>query len=200
MRPEKEHSTKDLILSETLKILGTEGPEKITIRRIAQKSGVNVASVNYHFGSKEVLIGEAMKLFGIKMKDIFPKLKDSSVLPETRLRVFLEEFSAMLITYPGFMKGQVKQLAEGQRPDKRALENMKFGKEHLCLLIEQLTGVNDNSIIEKITFQLMAGIILPVLHNNFVGQIYNIDISQPEELKALIDISIEKLLAYGRRK
>lgn len=200
MEAAKEQSTKTLILAATLKILGSEGPAGITIRRIARESGVNVASINYHFGSKEVLIGETMKFFGKEMKTIFPPLADTSVPPETRLRTFLEAFSVLLVTYPGFMKTQVQQLSEGKNLEKHALENMKFGKEHLCVLVGQLTGIQDISIIEKLTFQLMAGIILPVLHGDFVQQLYNIDFARPGDRDSMIDITMEKLLAYGRKK
>lgn len=41
-----------------------------SIRNITQRAGVNVASINYHFGSKEVLIKELFKFHIIPLNDL----------------------------------------------------------------------------------------------------------------------------------
>lgn len=48
---------KDKILEVTMKMLNDHmDPEQITVRDIAEKAKVNLALINYHFGSKENLI------------------------------------------------------------------------------------------------------------------------------------------------
>ncbi|MCK4614381.1 MAG: TetR/AcrR family transcriptional regulator [Thermoplasmata archaeon] len=53
--------TKTKILEAAERVILENGPEGATIRRITQEAGVNVAAVNYHFGSKEDL-GKALLL------------------------------------------------------------------------------------------------------------------------------------------
>jgi AcrR family transcriptional regulator len=48
--------TKELILEAAEKLFATEGYHGTSIRAITKKAGVNLASVNYHFGSKEALL------------------------------------------------------------------------------------------------------------------------------------------------
>ena len=53
--------TREHILAATRTALVQEGYEKITTRRIAEVAGVNIATLHYHFGSKEALLHAAMR-------------------------------------------------------------------------------------------------------------------------------------------
>lgn len=54
-------STRNKILDACEQIYAEEGIEGLTLRVITEKASVNLASVNYHFGTKEVLVGEMLK-------------------------------------------------------------------------------------------------------------------------------------------
>ena len=56
--------TKSLILQATLSLLETQGLQKVTVRKIAAHAGVNVAAVNYHFGTKIAFDGKGHIFFG----------------------------------------------------------------------------------------------------------------------------------------
>lgn len=56
-----ELKKKELILKVTLDLIKNEGFEGITIRKIASKANVNVALINYHFGSKNKLVNEIIQ-------------------------------------------------------------------------------------------------------------------------------------------
>lgn len=62
MRKREEASTRDRILAAAEKLFSHQGLERATIRGIAAEAGVNIAAVNYHFGSKEALERET---FGV---------------------------------------------------------------------------------------------------------------------------------------
>ena len=62
METDKKIETKEKIMRATLELTKQEGFEKITIKKIAEASGTNVALVNYYFGSKENLFSESIKL------------------------------------------------------------------------------------------------------------------------------------------
>jgi AcrR family transcriptional regulator len=48
--------TKELILEAAEKLFAAEGYHGASVRAITREAGVNLASVNYHFGSKEALL------------------------------------------------------------------------------------------------------------------------------------------------
>lgn len=54
-------STRDLILDVAEHLFGQQGHDKTSMRQITQAAGVNLASINYHFGSKEALIEAVLK-------------------------------------------------------------------------------------------------------------------------------------------
>ncbi|MBN1410374.1 MAG: ATP-binding cassette domain-containing protein [Spirochaetales bacterium] len=66
-------TTKECIIETALKLIGTESFQSLTVRRIAEEAGVNVAAINYHFGSKEVLIKKAIDSlsFSVEKGEIF---------------------------------------------------------------------------------------------------------------------------------
>jgi len=53
-----KQTTKGLILATTERLVAERGFESISLRDITTGAGVNVAAVNYHFGSKEKLFEE----------------------------------------------------------------------------------------------------------------------------------------------
>jgi AcrR family transcriptional regulator len=54
-----QHSNRAKLIDGTLRCLERLPPERITARVIAEESGANLASIAYHFGSKDRLVSEA---------------------------------------------------------------------------------------------------------------------------------------------
>jgi AcrR family transcriptional regulator len=54
-----QHSNRDALVEGTLRCLERLPPERVTARVIADASGANLASIAYHFGSKDRLVTEA---------------------------------------------------------------------------------------------------------------------------------------------
>ena len=54
--PQQDDSAKSLILEAAQRLFACEGFEKVSLRMLTQEAGVNLASVNYHFRSKQGLI------------------------------------------------------------------------------------------------------------------------------------------------
>jgi AcrR family transcriptional regulator len=55
-----QRSNRDALLEGALRCLETLPPERVTARAIADASGANLASIAYHFGSKDALVTEAV--------------------------------------------------------------------------------------------------------------------------------------------
>ncbi len=87
---ENEHTkTRERILKIACEVFAKRGFRKTTVRDICQQAGVNVASVNYYFSSKEKLYEEVCKYAcGISSEDGDArfKLKTGST-PEEQLKV-----------------------------------------------------------------------------------------------------------------
>jgi TetR/AcrR family transcriptional regulator, regulator of cefoperazone and chloramphenicol sensitivity len=70
-------STRKAILEATVNCIEKYGLDKLTIRRIAVEAGTNVASINYHFKSKDHLVSEAFSMT-IKhmLQDVFAAIEE----------------------------------------------------------------------------------------------------------------------------
>lgn len=55
-----QRSNRARLVEGTLRCLERLPPEQVTARAIAEESGANPASINYHFGSKDLLVVEAV--------------------------------------------------------------------------------------------------------------------------------------------
>lgn len=68
-------SSKDRLLDGALKCIAQRGYAATSSRDIARAAGANVASINYHFGSKDALVNEALgQCFGMwnqRVEDAF---------------------------------------------------------------------------------------------------------------------------------
>lgn len=87
----EQDPTRDRILQAALEVFAERGFKAATVRDICARAGVNVASVNYHFRSKEALYREAL-VYSFKEADRqYPQAAcaDASRSPEDRLRLFI---------------------------------------------------------------------------------------------------------------
>ena len=102
----KVNNTKQKIINVSLRFFAEEGLSGVSVRTIAKEAEVNIAAVNYHFGSKADLYFEVIKYVftecGQDMPDEFDQRVDNAVtqqelqdllvsLVDVKVRAFLEE-------------------------------------------------------------------------------------------------------------
>ncbi|HVM98865.1 MAG TPA: TetR/AcrR family transcriptional regulator [Caulobacteraceae bacterium] len=59
--PEREAATKAQVLAAAERLFALNGFQNVSVRDITAEAGVNLASVNYHFGSKDQLLFEIFR-------------------------------------------------------------------------------------------------------------------------------------------
>ncbi|HYE46486.1 MAG TPA: TetR family transcriptional regulator [Caulobacter sp.] len=59
--PEAEAATKQLVFNAAERLFALKGFQNVSVRDITAEAGVNLASVNYHFGSKDALLFEIFR-------------------------------------------------------------------------------------------------------------------------------------------
>lgn len=81
--------TRGLIFETACRIFGELGYRGATHALICEQAGTNIASINYHFGSKEELYREVCAYALQEMETRFPLSIEKSEAPEERLRSFV---------------------------------------------------------------------------------------------------------------
>ena len=87
--------TRSRLLEAAREIFSQCGFQGATVREICRRADANVAAVNYHFGSKDGLLAEALNFSALKT------LQSANIAantcPEMRLRLFIRDFMLLLL-------------------------------------------------------------------------------------------------------
>ena len=87
--------TRARLLAAAREVFSQHGFQGATVREICRRAEANVAAVNYHFGSKDGLLAEALNftsLAALQKSNV-----DADKCPQKRLCLFIQDFMLMLL-------------------------------------------------------------------------------------------------------
>lgn len=109
--------TSDKIISAARELFEEKGFDLTSVREIAAKAGVNVALINYHFGSKENLLLAIMEKGGdatrLKLNDI----NNSSASSEEKLSLVIDMYVEKIFVNCQYHHFIHRELSTSQRPE-----------------------------------------------------------------------------------
>jgi AcrR family transcriptional regulator len=161
---EKDMTTKGYILNATLELIKTNGLDNVTLRKIAALADVNLALINYYFGSKEKLINEALKVLLASFQEHFLILDDHSLPPKERLKTFMVQYVNSVTKYPELLEeilGKGNISFESQFEYKNYMKTLGLNKINATL--QEITGEHDSEILTMMMMQIHAAIFFPAL-------------------------------------
>lgn len=164
METDKKIETKEKIMRATLELTKQEGFEKITIKKIAEASGTNVALVNYYFGSKENLFSESIKLILSSFEHTFTILDDFTISARDRLRQFLLNYLQVIRQYPELLSRIIlmgQTVFSSQHEYGSFLNLLGFPKMQRTL--RELTNEQQPDQLMTMTVQIFGALFLPAL-------------------------------------
>ncbi len=177
--PEKVE-TKQEILKATLKILETEGFQNLTVRKIAAKAGANVAAVNYHFGSKDRVVFEALQVLRARFGDAFGYLRETAHPPRERLVAFMTAYCDTVFDYPNLVKAFVNQSLNVEIQQDYASFVRREGHALITNTLAEILPPKDEEILRMEAFQMMSSLILILLVGKDSGPVIGLDFSDPQ--------------------
>jgi AcrR family transcriptional regulator len=115
-----QRSNRAKLVEGALRCLERLPPERITARTIAEESGANLASIAYHFGSKDNLVTEAA-ITGLDrwLEDIAAGLGDlASHPPAERFQLAIEAVEISRRRHAGLARNYIAALAKAPHDDR----------------------------------------------------------------------------------
>lgn len=168
-----QRSNRAQLIEGTLRCLENLPPERITVRAIAQESGANIASVTYHFGSKENLVAEAA-VAGLDrwLEETADRLGDLSNQPAAvRLQRAAEVIEESRRKRVGLVRNYVAALARAQH-DERIRQILAEGFWHSRPNVAALLGLGTGQAALD-----AAGLVLSMLHGLLIQVLLDPDLA-----------------------
>jgi AcrR family transcriptional regulator len=168
---------REKIIEAARRLFVEKGMKKTTVRQIAAQAGMNVAMVNYYFGSKENLCsavyGEALQLISER---IF-QLIDSEMPLFQLLEEWINYYYDTLLQYPDVPLFVLSEMA--QRPvsvvDKFMKKSpyMLFARLAILLNDEQRNGNIRQVSLPDFLLNALGMLVFPFLARPFISKVLN---------------------------
>lgn len=186
--------TQGKIIATTIDTIGRQANLNFTIREIAEKAEVNLASVNYYFRSKDNLINEVERHFANEIQRLYDELDCSQANPEDKIRVWAEKIMEQLMEYPGIIFLLVTKLLNDRSGTEGIAGLIEKSEASLTPIIKELTQITDDTNVAIKVMQLLSGVIMPVLFYHGAGKTLNIDILSKENRVRYTEALVESVL------
>jgi AcrR family transcriptional regulator len=163
-------SNRDDLLAGAKKCLLEKGYSRTTARDIAQASGVSLAAIGYHFGSKDALMNEAMFQaigeWGDHLEEAFAKAGPDLSVQERFARVYDDVSTTFDQNQPLWMASfelilQLDHIPGAREMFKNAIPEARKGLANLILGIPEEDLDRDKELgAGAVLYSLMAGLLI----------------------------------------
>ncbi|HNN98130.1 TetR/AcrR family transcriptional regulator [Haliangium sp. UPWRP_2] len=188
-------ATREQIIAVTLQAIQKEGLAALTIRQIAEQAGVNVAAVNYHFGSKDALVNEVLVELTAGLRHAFAGLSEEEVSARERLRRFLDEFSTVLLRYPEVYRQAIGGGLLGGDGQSQYLGFLRAeGLQVLKRLVREVSGETQERRLMLRIIQAISGLVYPLLVGPQLTQATGLTLSDERVRREHVALCLQNLV------
>lgn len=173
-----KQSARDRIVAATITCLERNGMEGLTVRSIAEEANVNVAAVNYYFGSKSQLVDETLKRS--RQQEAWESIGelDAAIARAggnvtAGLVAHLHEFVGNAINWPRLTEAQLHEILARQDYDVPIVEEMNAFAARFMDAIRPAFPDARELDLKLAVVQLWSALVflglLPHLFDDFLG-------------------------------
>ena len=186
-------STKQKIIDATLELLREFGDmNEISIRKILKKAEVKgVGLINYHFGTRENLINEAIRAdtnsLIAKWDEIYEKMDQE---PIEKLRIMLRGTGDLIDINPIFGKTSILYDILNPAIDDNTIRSIQ---KYMIIMKEIFPSRNDQEI-KLMTHTLISATQLAFLRADVIKSFIGLDMFEKEQRDRILDIIINVII------
>ena len=192
-RPYSNSHTQNRILEAAGEVFAEVGFRTATIRKICERAGVNVAAINYHFGSKEALYSEVLKYWHeFAIKKYPPLLGVGEDAPaEEQLRAFILSLLLRMLDRgkpAWFGKVMAREMVEPTRAfDRMVKEVMRPLNKLLGSIVQRIIGAPVGEEAVRFCSTSIIGQCASYYNARYITQLFKRDMSAPKEIERIAD-------------
>jgi len=180
--------TKERLMQAAIQLLSEEqDSRKITARRLTERAGVSLGSINYHFQSKDKLLYEAVGRMTYEVAESWLKpVQGFEGDPGGALKMLLKETSRMMARYARLAKITVSSI-------------LKEGNFEVPLIIVPLlrniyTGEKSEQELRLIAFQLVIPMQVALLHDRAFHLYSGYNLYDDRQRDQWIELQVKNLI------
>jgi len=184
---------KQKIIYSTIQCIEKYGLQNVTARRITALSGVNLAAINYHFGSKDNLIKAVLKNtldegFVNNIED-YREIWNSNTFEA--LASFLKDTMQGMMNYPNLTKAHFQESFVNNRNDNYSVQRMnEFFQTFQSLISDLLKSENERQ--KKIDIiQIWSALLLPGMMPGIFQEYLGSDLTKEAEQSDYVNFLLE---------
>jgi len=186
--PKDPADARQRILDATVALLGeADRPETITARQIAERAGVAVGLINYHFRSRDELLNEAVNtaVSGVAA-DWYQPFAHHDVDAATRLRQLIKQTSHTVMRYEKFMRITIGHgLLHGEVTTPALI----------VPLVREIFGSQKSEIeVRLLAYELVVTLQVAFLTQDAFRRYTGIDQHDEAQMDAMLDLLVDHLL------
>lgn len=166
----QQSPTRQLILEAVIRCIEKDGLERVTTRRIAEEAGTNIASINYHFRSKDELITETLSVtINHMLEDVMQSLADTRTPFEATLRKVFRYLIEGSWRFPGISRAHLTQAVITGRRDSVGARAMIKVFNGLVERAAEAYPRKGKTLLRTRLAQVMYAILFVLLTPDFFG-------------------------------
>ena len=171
----KSENTKQKIIDATLELLRETGKtDEVSVRKIVQKAGIKgVGIINYHFGTKDNLISEAVRYDTNQIIDRWDAIYETMKMPPIdKLKIMLKGTGDLVDNNPAF--GKISMIHDYLNP--AVDDNTSRSIEKYMMIFREIYGdKKSEEEIWIITHTILSGAQLAFIRSEVVSKKLGID-------------------------
>lgn len=192
----KEISARDRIVAATIGVIGQEGLQSLTTRRIAQEADVNIAAINYYFGSKDKLVELALEKTLDEMAGLPGDFLELEKLDaRARLRAFLAGLMGGAVKYPGLVKAHLYPTLIHNDYDTPFVRRFNVFLAEIYDKAADLKAAGSEQDTKVALIQILSAILMPAVFPKIFQEFAQVDFGSLEARKSYIDSLLRYYLA-----
>jgi AcrR family transcriptional regulator len=155
---------KEIIIESAIKLFSTKGFEGTSVRDIASDAGVNVAMINYYFGSKEKLFESVVEYRASFLKGVLAELiNNKDLTPIEKIDIIIDQTIERKFSNSHFHHLLHRELSLTRRPQlKNAISDILLRNMNSIKTIIK-NGINDG-VFKPVDVELTLTTILGTIH------------------------------------
>lgn len=182
-----EEKAKQFIINATFELLEKKDMNSISVREIAAKAGVNVATISYYFGGKAQLFSYLMEVYWKDLIELCENFLEKETITKEDAFTFCKSFLLKEMDSTGIIRSEQSMYHNYSIDDKTKERLFLQFKAFRRLIVSFYNGSGDETVILAKVIAMISALSEPAFWSDMAAQLVG-------DIDSFIDVYIEQLL------